>query len=33
MSPWSRECYHIQDMVVVCARGPDWISDNFNTDH
>jgi len=28
----AKEYYHIQDMVVVRARGPEWISDKFNTD-
>ncbi len=28
----AREYYHIQDMVVVRARGPQWISDKFATD-
>jgi Xaa-Pro aminopeptidase len=28
----AKEYYHIQDMVVVRARGPEWISDMFNTD-
>jgi Xaa-Pro aminopeptidase len=28
----AKEYYHIQDMVVVRARGPEWISDKFKTD-
>ena len=28
----AREYYHIQDMVVVRARGPELISDKFATD-
>jgi Xaa-Pro aminopeptidase len=28
----AREYYHIQDMIVVRARGPQWISDKFTTE-
>jgi len=28
----AKEYYHIQDMIVVRAGGPQWISDKFNTD-
>jgi len=28
----AKDYYHIQDMVVVRARGPQWISDKFKTD-
>jgi hypothetical protein len=28
----AKECYHVQDTVVGRARGPEWISDKFNTD-
>jgi Xaa-Pro aminopeptidase len=28
----AKDYYHIQDMVVVRARGPEWISDKFKTD-
>jgi len=28
----AREYYHIQDMIVVRAHGPEWISDKFKTE-
>ena len=28
----ARDYYHIQDMIVVRARGPEWISDKFKTE-
>jgi hypothetical protein len=28
----AKEYYHIQDVVVVHTRGPEWIPDKFNTD-
>ncbi len=28
----AKKGYHVQDMMVVRAHGPEWISDKFNTD-